>query len=176
MAVEGLPSITGDALGAAAGGVELLMEISSATPSLSTWKLNSPKAMSKPPVTAETAPAVPEVGSMMIAAGVRSAALGDAMSMMIDPTMSTSVSDGLVSMKAGTAMPTAVLMAESMSILLLVSKLMVSGSMSNGDAKSTAMADDEPSNLVDAVRLVAVDEGAGESVDPDPIVPTVGAN
>jgi hypothetical protein len=38
------------------------------------------------------------------------------------------------------------------------------------------MADDEPSNLVDAVRLVMVDEGAGESVDPDPIVPTVGAN
>jgi hypothetical protein len=134
MAVEGLPSITSDALGAAAGGVELLTEISSATLSLSTWKLNSPKAMSKPPVTTETAPAVPKVGSMMIAAGVRSAALGDAMSMTVDPTMSTSVFDGLVSMMASTAMPTAVLMVESMSILLLVSKLMVSGSMSNGDA------------------------------------------
>jgi hypothetical protein len=48
--------------------------------------------------------------------------------------------------------------------------------MSNGDAESTAMADDKPSNLVDAVRLAVVDEGAGESIDPDPIVPTVGAN
>jgi hypothetical protein len=38
------------------------------------------------------------------------------------------------------------------------------------------MADDEPSNLVDAVRLAVVDEGASESIDPDPVVPTVGAN
>jgi hypothetical protein len=38
------------------------------------------------------------------------------------------------------------------------------------------MADDGPSNLVDVVRLAMVDEGAGESVDPDPVVPTVGAN
>jgi hypothetical protein len=57
MVVEGLPSITGDVLGAAAGGIESLTEISSATLSLSTWKLNSLKAMSKPPVTVETAPA-----------------------------------------------------------------------------------------------------------------------
>jgi hypothetical protein len=38
------------------------------------------------------------------------------------------------------------------------------------------MADDEPSNLVDVVRLAMVGEGASESVDPDPVVPTVGAN
>jgi hypothetical protein len=38
------------------------------------------------------------------------------------------------------------------------------------------MADDEPSNLVDAVRLAMVGEGADESIDPDPIVPTFGAN
>jgi hypothetical protein len=38
------------------------------------------------------------------------------------------------------------------------------------------MADDEPSNLVEAVRLAMVDEGAGESIDLDPVVPTVGAN
>jgi hypothetical protein len=38
------------------------------------------------------------------------------------------------------------------------------------------MADDEPSNLVDVVRLAMVGEGVGESVDPDPVVPTVGAN
>jgi hypothetical protein len=38
------------------------------------------------------------------------------------------------------------------------------------------MADDGLSNLVDAVRLSMVGKGAGESVDPDPVVPTVGAN
>jgi hypothetical protein len=38
------------------------------------------------------------------------------------------------------------------------------------------MADDGPSNLVNAMWLAMFDEGAGESVDPDPIVPTVGAN
>jgi hypothetical protein len=39
-----------------------------------------------------------------------------------------------------------------------------------------AIADDEPSNLVCVERLAMVGEGAGESVDPDPVVPTVGAN
>jgi hypothetical protein len=38
------------------------------------------------------------------------------------------------------------------------------------------MANDDPSNLVDVVRLAMVGEGAGESIDPDPVVPTVGAN
>jgi hypothetical protein len=56
MVVEGLPSVAGDALGSAAGGVDSLTKISSTTPSLSTWKWNSPKAMSKPLVTAVTAP------------------------------------------------------------------------------------------------------------------------
>jgi hypothetical protein len=73
--------------------------------------------MSKPPVTIEIAPAVPEVGSMMIVAGVRSAALGDVVSMTADPAMSTSVSGEMVSMTVSTAMPTAVSIAVSMSIL-----------------------------------------------------------
>jgi hypothetical protein len=103
------------------------MEISSIALSLSTQKLNSPKAMSKPPVTVETAPAVPEVGLTMAAAGVRPVVLGDAV-------------PSLASMMAGTAMPTTVSMVVSMSILALVG------------------------------------EGAGESVDPNPVVPTVGAN
>jgi hypothetical protein len=38
------------------------------------------------------------------------------------------------------------------------------------------MADAGPPNLVDAMRLSMIGEGAGESVDPDPVVPTVGAN
>jgi hypothetical protein len=126
---------------------------------------------------------------MMIMAGVRSAMLGDAVSMTVDPAMLTSGSDGLVSMMAYTAMTTVVLMVESMSILLLVSKLMVESMsilplvsklmaelMSSGDAELAAMADDGPSNLVDAMRLSMVGEGASESIDPDPVIPTVGAN
>jgi hypothetical protein len=38
------------------------------------------------------------------------------------------------------------------------------------------MADAGPPNLVDAMRLSMIGEGAGESVDPDPILPMVGAN
>jgi hypothetical protein len=49
-------------------------------------------------------------------------------------------------------------------------------SMSSGDAESTAIADVGPPSLVDAMRLSMIGEGAGESVDPDLVVPTVGAN
>jgi hypothetical protein len=49
-------------------------------------------------------------------------------------------------------------------------------SMSSGDAELTAIADAGPPSLVNAVRLSMIGEGAGESVDPDPVVPTVGAN
>jgi hypothetical protein len=38
------------------------------------------------------------------------------------------------------------------------------------------IADDEPSNLVGVVRSSMVGEGADESVDPDPVVPTDDAN
>jgi hypothetical protein len=51
-----------------------------------------------------------------------------------------------------------------------VSMLMV------GIVESMVIASDEPSILVDAGRSVVVGEGAGESIDPDPVVPTVGAN
>jgi hypothetical protein len=52
----------------------------------------------------------------------------------------------------------------------------VSMSMVVGDAESTAAAGVEPSILVDAGRSVMVGEGAGEFVDPDLVVPMVGAN
>jgi hypothetical protein len=67
----------------------------------------------------------------------------------------------LVSTTAGTAMMAAASMAES---------------MSSGDAESTAIADAGPPSLVDAVRLSMIGEGAGESVDPDPVIPTDNAN
>jgi hypothetical protein len=162
--VEGLPPTVGGVLVLAMGRAESLMEISSIAPSLSTQKLNSPKAMSKPPVTVETAPAVPEVGSTMVAAGVRPVVLGDAVLMTVDPAMSTSYSDGLASMMAGTAMPMMVSMVVSMSILALVSMMV-------DTAMSTTV-----SMVVSMSILALVGEGAGESVDPDPVVPTVGAN
>jgi hypothetical protein len=140
--------------------------------------LNSPKAILKPPVFAETAPAGLEAGSMEAATRVRSVMLGDAVLMIVDLAMSTLVSGGAVSMTVGTAMPMLIVDAVSMSMLALVSKLMVCGSMlvSIGDAESTTIVDDELSNLVGVERSVMVGEGAGESVDPDPVVPTVGAN
>jgi hypothetical protein len=162
--VEGLPPTAGGVLVSAVGGAKSLMEISSIAPSLSTRKLNIPKAMSKPPVTVETAPAVPEVGSTMVTAGVRPVVLGDPVSMMVNLAMSTSGSNGFVSMMASTAMPTVALMVEFMSILALVSMMV-----------STAMPT-MVSMVVSMSILALVGEGAGESVDPDPIVPTVGAN
>jgi hypothetical protein len=48
--------------------------------------------------------------------------------------------------------------------------------MSICDAESTAIADVEPLNPVGVERSAMVGEGAGESVDPDPVVPIVGAN
>jgi hypothetical protein len=172
-------------LGSAAGGVESLTEISSATPSSSTRKLNNPKAISKPPVLAEAIPVKLETGSRVAIAGesmasaeTRSVMLGDAVSETVDPVMSTMVGGGEASMTVGTAMPTMVVDAVSMSMLVLMSMLVVSESMSMsiGGSKSTTIADVEPSTLVGVKRSATVGEGAGESVDPDTVVPTVGAN
>jgi hypothetical protein len=175
--------MVGDVLGSVAGGVESLMEISSATPSSSTRKLNSPKAISKPPVLAETVPVKLEMGSIvavaresMASAGTRPAMLGGAVSETVDPVMSTMVASGVASMTVGTAMLTIVVDAVSTLMLVLMSMLVVSESMSIGDAESMAIADDESSTLVGVERSAMVGEGAGESVDPDPVVPMVGAN
>jgi hypothetical protein len=104
--------------------------------------------------------------------------LGDVVSMMVDLAMSTSVFGEVVSITVGTTMPTLMVDEVSVSMPVSVSKMTVSGSMlmSIGDAESTAIADDEPSNFVGVERSAMVGEGAGESVDPDPIVPMVGAN
>jgi hypothetical protein len=161
------------------------MEISSATPSSSTRKLNSPKAILKPPVLAKTVPVKLETGSIVAIAGesmasaeTRSAMFGDVVSETVDPVMSTMVAGGEASMTGGTAMPTIVVDAVSTSMLVLMSMLVVSESlsMSSGGEESKAIADVKPSTLVGVKRSAMVGEGAGESVDPDPVVPTVGAN
>jgi hypothetical protein len=180
-----VPPIAGGVLGSAAGGVESLTEISSATLSSCTQKLNSPKAILKPPVLAETVPVKLETGSTIAAAGesmtsaeAKSAMLGNAVSEMVDPVMSTMVAGGVASMTVGIAMPTMVVDAVSTSMLVLMSMLVVSESisMSIGGAELTAIADDESSTLVGMERSTMVGEGASESVDLDPVVPTVGAN
>jgi hypothetical protein len=177
--------IAGDVLGSVAGEVESLMEISSATPSSSTRKLNSPKAISKPPILPEamlikleTGSTTAVTGGSMASAEAKSAMFGDAVSETVDPMTSTILVGGVVLMAVGTAMPTRVVDAVSMSMLVLVSKLVVSElmSMSIGDAESIAIANDEPSNLVGEERSAMVGDGAGESVDPEPVVPMVGAN
>jgi hypothetical protein len=84
--------------------------------------------------------------------------------------MSTMVADDMALMTNGAAIPTMVVGAVSMS---MVDEAML---MSMDGAESTVVADVEPSNLVGVARLAMVGEGAGESVDLDPVVPTVGTN
>jgi hypothetical protein len=72
-------------------------------------------------------------------------------------------------------MTAAALMAELVSISSLTWTSMAE-SMSSGDIESTVMADAGPPNHVDAMRLSMMGEGGSESIDPDPVVPTVGAN
>jgi hypothetical protein len=124
------------------------------------WKLNNLKAISKPPVLAEADPVKLEMGSMVVIAGESMANTGvvsDAVSTLVDAVASTMVGD-----------------AVSMSTAIADDR--ISMSMVVGDAESTAIAGDEPSILVDVDRSAMVGEGAGESVDPDPVVPTVSAN
>jgi hypothetical protein len=101
--------------------------------------------------------------------------LGDAMSTMVDPVMSTMFADDVVLMTTGTAMPTMVVIAVSMSMLMLMSGVDEAMLTLIDGAELMAVADDELSNLVGVVRSTMVGEGTGESVDPDPVVPTVGA-
>jgi hypothetical protein len=124
------------------------------------WKLNNLKAISKPPVLAEADPVKLEMGSMVVIAGESMANTGvvsDAVSTLVDAVASTMVGDAV-------SMSTA------------IADDAISMSMVVGDAESTAIAGDEPLILVDVDRSAMVGEGAGESVDPDLVVPTVSAN
>jgi hypothetical protein len=46
----------------------------------------------------------------------------------------------------------------------------------NGAGASMVIADEVLAMICDAGESTMIGEGAGESVDPDPVVPTVGAN
>jgi hypothetical protein len=124
------------------------MEINSATPSLSTRKLNNPKAISKPPVLAEAGPIKLEMGSTVVITGGSMANTG-VDSVMVGDVMSMSV-DAVVSMMVGDAVSMSMSMADdAMSMSMVV-----------GDVESMTVAGDEQSILVDASRLVMVGEGA----------------
>jgi hypothetical protein len=64
------------------------MEINSVTPLPSTWKLNSPKAISKPPAIAEAASVEPEVGPTIVTAGTSSVAFDGVASMLMSAPVS----------------------------------------------------------------------------------------
>jgi hypothetical protein len=73
-------------------------------------------------------------------------------------------------MTAGTAMPTMAVGAVSTSMPMSISVVGEAMLMSMDGVESMAVADDEPSNLVGVARSGKVGEGAGEFVDPDPVV------
>jgi hypothetical protein len=199
--VEGVPPIAGGVLGSSTGGVYSLMEISSAAPSPSKWKLNDPKAISKPPVLAEADPVKLAMGSMVVIAGesmVNTEVIGDAISMLVDAVVSMMIGDAVLMSMVDEAMSMSMadevmsmsMVDEAMSISMadeamsMVDEAMsismvdeaMSMSMAIGDAESTAVAGDEPSILGDVVRSAMLGEGAGESIDPDPVIPMVSAN
>jgi hypothetical protein len=166
-----VPLIADGVLGSTTSRVDSPMEISSAPLSSFMWKLNNLKAISKPPVLAKTVPITLEMGSTVVVAeestantGVGSTMLGDAVLTMVHTVMSTMVGD-VVSTS----------MADEMMSMSLADEV-TSMSMAVGDVESTIVFGDEPSTLVDVNRSAMVGEGAGKSIDPDPVVPMVGAN
>jgi hypothetical protein len=161
-----------------------MMEINSAAPSSSTWKLNNLKVISKPPILVEVDPVKHEMGSDGHHWGVD----GDHWSgIKMVGKLSVPMVGEAMSTTAGEVMPMMVGDATLMSMSMVGDAVsMVGDAMSMvGDAESMAIAGGEPSTLVgadelvevvDAGRSMVVGEGAGESVDLDPVVPTVGTN
>jgi hypothetical protein len=141
------------------------------------WKLNNPKAISKHPVLTETAPVTLEMGSTVVVAEestantrVDSTMLGDAVSTMVGAAIPMMVGDVV-----STSISMSMSMADEVMSMSMADKA-TSMSMVVDDAELMAVVGDEPSTLVNVNRSAMVGEGAGESVDPDPVVPTVGAN
>jgi hypothetical protein len=66
VAIEGVPPIANGVFGSTTSVADLIMEISSAAPSSSMWKLNNPRVISKPPILAEVDPVKHEIGSTMV--------------------------------------------------------------------------------------------------------------
>jgi hypothetical protein len=113
---------------------------------------------------------------MTSAVGVKLMVLGERLLMTVESTASISGSIGLAWTMAGIAMPAMV----SMSILDEVSMLVGAAmptmvSMSILGVVSMLVGAAMPT-MVPMSILEVVGDRAGESIDPDPVVPTVGAN
>jgi hypothetical protein len=122
---------------------------------------------------------VGEAVSTMVGEAMLMSMLCEAVSVIVGKAMSMSMVGEAVSTMVGEAMSMS-MVGEAVSTM--VGEAM---SMSMGDAESTAVAVDEPTTLgetnelmetIDAGESMMIGEGDGESVDPDPVVPTVGAN
>jgi hypothetical protein len=66
----------------AAGGAGSMMEINSAVPSSSTWKLNNPKVILKPLILVEVDPIKHEMGSTTVVTGMLMATIGAELTMV----------------------------------------------------------------------------------------------
>jgi hypothetical protein len=101
---------------------------------------------------------------------------------MVDEAVLTTAGKVMPMVFGDAALVSMSMAGEVMSMLMVgeaMSMSMVGEAMSmsmTSEAIWTAVVGDEPLILVDAGRSVVVGEGAGESVDPYPTVPTVGAN
>jgi hypothetical protein len=135
-----------------AGLVDSTMESSLLMLALSMWKLNESMATSKPPALAKVNP---------ITHGKRLTTAEFGEPMMISDGDSTVV-DGGMSTLIGKAESTSIAGGESMVTGDADELMMIAG----GDSMATGDADES----------MTTGEGAGESVDPDPVVPLVGAN
>jgi hypothetical protein len=135
-----MTSIDGTA-GSAAGVAESVMAINSTMPVSSTWKLNEPKAILKPPIFVEADPVergmgstIAAIGVLMAIGGAESMIVGGAASMMVGEAVSTTVGKA-VSTMVGKAVSTMVGEAVSM---------MVGGAVLTmvGGAESTIVGDE----------------------------------
>jgi hypothetical protein len=100
VAVKGVPPIANGMLGSATSRADSMMEINSAAPSSSTWKLNNPRVISKPPIFTKVDPIKHEIGSTTVVTegstvntGADSMMVGEAVLTTAGEVMPTMVGD-----------------------------------------------------------------------------------
>jgi hypothetical protein len=117
---------------------------------------------------------------MMVGEAVSMSMVGEAVSTMVGESVSMSMVGEAVSMSMG-GEAVSMMVGEAVSMSTVSEAVL----MSMGDAESMAVAGDEPMTLgdadelmetVDAGKSIMVGEGASESIDLYPVIPTVGAN
>jgi hypothetical protein len=120
-------------------------------------------------------PVILEMGSMVVVVKESTAIIGVDSTMLGDAVLTMAFGE-VVSMMVSAVMPMMVGDVVSTSMSMSMADEAISMLMAVGDAESTAVIGGEPLTLVDVNKSAMVGEGASESVDLDPVVPTVGAN